>query len=676
MGQLGDLSPNASVAVGVIVGLISTSVQSLGLTLQRKSHILEDEKAPDITRRPPHRRRRWQLGMLMFIISNLLGSSIQITTLPLPVLSTLQASGLVFNSICATLILGEPFTRWSLVGTVLVCAGAVLIATFGAIAEPAHTLDQLLALLGQRQFVLWMVGQAILVVLIIIGARCLQLLHPRAHSSARMRLARGMSYGAISGILSAHCLLLAKSAVELLVRTVVDRSNQFNRWQSWVILVGLVVLALTQLYYLHCGLKLCSTSVLYPFVFCIYNIIAILDGLIYFRQVSSLGALKGSLIALGTVILLSGVLALSWRLSDESVTKPPVAHSALGPGLGFVEEAPEGVSLYDDYDDDSDHDYTPYLEDEEAAIAVREGERQPLLVRRKRQQSHQHGTMDPTARDDRILSATRLGRQGLAEAAEIWDELDDQDDSLFRRRHQLQHARTSYTYNPRANTANARARAMSTPTKLFLRRSSRPTHGAASNEAHARNHRLLSSKGNLRINTADIDDSSLTSPELSPSPLFHSKNDPSTVTRRRSLQYRNEHALRHDDAQQDSDTSRRLSYSSSSNLPSDVHHHPAPTARPLSRSASTPVHRPPPLSDAEYDAHDHEDQSSPTAPDTPSASTGEWWKMMRLWPRAIGASAAASISGSIRSSRSKNKDKDKARRTRNPSGPDENVNDQ
>ena len=80
MGQLGDLSPQSSVAVsnsslvhawrliaettiqvGVFVGLISTSVQSLGLTLQRKSHILEDEKDPHELRRPPHRRRRWQV---------------------------------------------------------------------------------------------------------------------------------------------------------------------------------------------------------------------------------------------------------------------------------------------------------------------------------------------------------------------------------------------------------------------------------------------------------------------------------------------------------------------------------------------------------------------------------------------------------------------------------------
>jgi hypothetical protein len=77
--------------VGVIVGLISTSLQAIGLTLQLKSHLLEDEKHPYDVRRPPYKRRRWQVGMGMFVVSNIVGSTIQITTLPLPVLSTLQA---------------------------------------------------------------------------------------------------------------------------------------------------------------------------------------------------------------------------------------------------------------------------------------------------------------------------------------------------------------------------------------------------------------------------------------------------------------------------------------------------------------------------------------------------------------------------------------------------------
>ncbi|KAH6710839.1 hypothetical protein DL95DRAFT_322827 [Leptodontidium sp. 2 PMI_412] len=401
MGNLGDLSPGGSVAIGILVGLISTSVQSLGLTLQRKSHLLEDEKDPYDVRRPPYRRRRWQLGMGMFIISNLVGSTIQITTLPLPVLSTLQASGLVFNSICATLILGEPFTRWSLGGTLLVSSGAVLIAIFGAIPEPAHSLDQLLQLLSRRTFVIWMILQFLLVLAIIVVAGFLARI-PSISSTPRIRLFRGLAYGSISGILSAHSLLVAKSAVELLVRTIIDRINQFNRWQSWAILLGLVTLALTQLYYLHRGLKLVSTSVLYPLVFCIYNIIAILDGLIYFKQTDRLTVLQACLIALGTVILLSGVLALSWRLSDEQ-TPSAVSQSALAPGLGFVE------------DTDNDESSDSLNADEEAAIGA---EHQALL---------RNDPMTPTTKLDTVLGATKHVRKTVrvTEADEIWGELED-----------------------------------------------------------------------------------------------------------------------------------------------------------------------------------------------------------------------------------------------------------
>lgn len=144
---------------------------------------------------------------------------------------------------------------------------------------------------------MWMIGQAILVIAIIGAAKALKYMNPWTSNSPRLRLFRGMAYGAVSGILSAHSLLVAKSAVELLVRTIVDRHNEFNRWQSWMILLGLLALALTQLYYLHRGLKLCSTSILYPFVFCVYNIIAILDGLIYFDQSSQLSSLHALLVS-------------------------------------------------------------------------------------------------------------------------------------------------------------------------------------------------------------------------------------------------------------------------------------------------------------------------------------------------------------------------------------------
>ncbi|KAH8729708.1 hypothetical protein BGZ61DRAFT_346740 [Ilyonectria robusta] len=397
MGLLGGISAGGSIALGIIVGLLSTSIQSLGLTLQRKSHILEDEKGPLDVRRPPYRRRRWQIGMGMFIVANLLGSTVQISTLPLPVLSTLQAAGLVFNSICASLILSEPFTSWSLSGTLLVTTGAILIAIFGAIPEPAHDLKELLELLGRRPYVIWMIFQALFVISLALAIDIINNVSSISHD-ARFRLARGITYGVISGDLSAHALLFAKSSVELVIKTIAGR-NQFAHWESWAIVMALVTLALCQLYYLHRGLKLVSTSVLYPLVFCVYNIIAILDGLIYFNQTSLISPLRGSLIALGTVVLLSGVLALSWRLSDEQHT-PGVGQSSLAPGLGLVEDTEgEEESLLG-----SDH-----------AIAEENGRPSTYHT------FPVNGEITP-------MTPSRKRSSRWAERAEIWGELEDRDE--------------------------------------------------------------------------------------------------------------------------------------------------------------------------------------------------------------------------------------------------------
>jgi len=473
-GAMVQLAAGAGVALGVVVGLASTSIQSVGLTLQRKSHLLEDGKQHPDERRPPYKRRRWQLGMLMFIIANLVGSTIQITTLPLPVLSTLQASGLVFNSICASVVLGEPFTRHSLAGTMLVAAGALLIALFGAVTEPSHNLDQLLALLARRPFVVWMAATASVVLVLVITTWLLKRMYPR--TTPRLRLLRGMFFGCVSGILSAHSLLIAKSAVELIVRTIVDRHNQFNRWQSWTILVGLVAFALTQLYYMHRGLKLVSTSVLYPLVFCVYNIIAIIDGLIYFHQSDRLSHLHAGLIALGTVVLLAGVVCLSWRLEDgdeettsallsKHVDRVPLPQTVLQPGLGIVHGT---ISS----DSDSALDIEEAAPDAYGSIVEQTPrqsitERTPLLGR-----SPTGLTLTSTARQKKRFSS-ELKRHGSSrvspsprrpsrkrrvtlseETSEIWDELNDRDalPSPIRHSAELERPRSGTLFSRRINT--------------------------------------------------------------------------------------------------------------------------------------------------------------------------------------------------------------------------------
>lgn len=79
----------------------------------------------------------------------------------------------------------------------------------------------------------------------------------------RTRLSLAISYASFSGILSGMCLLFAKSGVELLLLTIKGH-NQFWRWQSWVLVLGLVVFALLQLWYLHKGLILADPTLVSP----------------------------------------------------------------------------------------------------------------------------------------------------------------------------------------------------------------------------------------------------------------------------------------------------------------------------------------------------------------------------------------------------------------------------
>lgn len=59
------------------------------------------------------------------------------------------------------------------------------------------------------------------------------------------------------------CLIFAKSGVELLLLTVGGK-NQFRRWESWVLVFGLIALALLQMWYLHKALILANPTLVCP----------------------------------------------------------------------------------------------------------------------------------------------------------------------------------------------------------------------------------------------------------------------------------------------------------------------------------------------------------------------------------------------------------------------------
>ncbi|KAI8459197.1 hypothetical protein BY996DRAFT_6410326 [Phakopsora pachyrhizi] len=138
-----------------------------------------------------------------------------------------------------------------------------------------------------------------------------QLKRPSPQQVAQLKLMIGVAYGISSGTLSGICLLFAKTGVELLIRTVAGHQNQFDRIQTWLILLILLISALLQLWYLNKALKLVNPTMICPLAFCFYNLSSIVSSLVYYDQFKYLSSLQVILISAGTIVLLAGVWVVS-----------------------------------------------------------------------------------------------------------------------------------------------------------------------------------------------------------------------------------------------------------------------------------------------------------------------------------------------------------------------------
>ncbi|WVQ99497.1 hypothetical protein IAU59_006632 [Kwoniella sp. CBS 9459] len=175
------------VVAAIIVGLVSSFVQSLGLTIQRKSHI-QDDSLPLASRRRPIRRPLWLIGFAIYITSNIFSTIFQLDALPIVILAPLGAVSLIFNALLARLMLGDTFGPTWIGGTALVAVGAVLIAVFGVVEEGEHNLDELLRLFARGPFVGFFSVMSVATALVLLAAHSASWHVHRQLSTGHIRL--------------------------------------------------------------------------------------------------------------------------------------------------------------------------------------------------------------------------------------------------------------------------------------------------------------------------------------------------------------------------------------------------------------------------------------------------------------------------------------------------------
>ncbi|KAF3993411.1 hypothetical protein FT663_00434 [Candidozyma haemuli var. vulneris] len=365
-----------SVVWGCTAAVVSSAIQSLGITLQRKSHVIpiildhrEDVELDHTVSDDGHtngsiplenrgstvshhahdyeanrhthlyRRHLWLIGFSMFILANVFGSIVQLTTLPLIILSPLQSIGLIFNSIFSSMLLpGESFTSKLIIGTAIISVGAFIIAYNGsADGESLGDIDTderfrlVLQKFRRPTFLVWWIFTFVVILVLIrvnyvLSRRIHQLsLHKKGKRLSRnskkaareLTLLKGTLFGVISGTLTAHTFLFAKSIVDVVVATLLERAtpkSSATYVTSALLLLATLTIVAMQLVAFNLGLSHISTSILYPLCFLVYNLVNLFNGVLYDELLSKnlMTIPQLLLVVLGLIGVLLGVVMISW----------------------------------------------------------------------------------------------------------------------------------------------------------------------------------------------------------------------------------------------------------------------------------------------------------------------------------------------------------------------------
>ncbi|ORX58960.1 hypothetical protein DM01DRAFT_1366216 [Hesseltinella vesiculosa] len=308
------------------------------ISLQRRAH-LEHSSLPS------WKRPLWLTGFLIYTLSNLVGSACTIGYLPIIILAPVGAIGLVFNAIFAKLVLGDPFTNRTALGTTMIVLGAMLVAGFGVVPEPNHTLQDLIRLYQRPSFIIYFTIVEFVTCFGLISTHLLEYgynANPIAWTSRypNIKMWLGISFGVFGANISSQAMLFAKSGLELLILTVFHGDNQFIYPLTWVLVLALICTAVLQLYYLNRGVQLCDTIILVPLNFCSFNVSCLFNGLVYYDQWDRLFWWQVLFVLLGIGILIFGVLVISFGSEPDQPSSDVASKAASSDSLSLPPSTP------------------------------------------------------------------------------------------------------------------------------------------------------------------------------------------------------------------------------------------------------------------------------------------------------------------------------------------------
>lgn len=373
-----DASQRANPVVAFIIGfaiiMIASVLNAAGLNLTKLDHV-RTSSIPKAARRKDWLRPLWLLGMVLYVLSQLIGSTLALDYMRAEYVAPLGSASLVFNFLFARFLVGTPVTKTDIHGTIVVVLGVIGIVAFGAINSGLSSetnVEHLTALWRRGGWLLFFLCMSVALIMLLIfiysldavltarsdinseplsGATSLRLhgsntkflakvkdkwyflmawirerleVWTAPQDDKRIAWVLGIGWACCGGGLAGGCLVFAKATVKLLTGSLSHENpgNQFGHVAPIFTIVLLAITAVLQIICLNRGLKVYDSTLVVPVFYGVYTATGFLDSLIFNNEVDAYKPWTLFLIFTSILILISGVVLLTSKKPERSKQTP------------------------------------------------------------------------------------------------------------------------------------------------------------------------------------------------------------------------------------------------------------------------------------------------------------------------------------------------------------------
>ncbi|KAI9456626.1 hypothetical protein F5148DRAFT_1223980 [Russula earlei] len=356
--------------IGLSIIILASVLNAAGLNLTKLDHV-QTRAVPKSARKKSWLRPLWLLGMFLYILSQLIGSTLALEYMRAEYVAPLGSTSLIFNFLFARFLVGSPVTATDIYGTIIVILGVVGIVAFGSInsgLSEESSAAHLAALWGRLgwlgYFFLMSLSLGLLYTFttqldVVLSSRSDLSAQPFAGMSARTPKAPqggllvrlkglwnwsmiwitekleewtagkddtviawtlGIGWACAGGGLAGECLVFAKASVKLISGSI-SRENTGNQLGHPAPIFTFIFLALTAVLQIVClnrGLEIYDSTLVVPVFYGVYTATGWLNSLIFNDAVDAFASWTLFLIFVSILILISGVVLLTHKKREHS----------------------------------------------------------------------------------------------------------------------------------------------------------------------------------------------------------------------------------------------------------------------------------------------------------------------------------------------------------------------